>query len=79
MRTAADFGNTEALELCLRQLSLDGKANRVSSPLPHLLNDQEKRIWMSYEAPDSNTKLFRHRTVADFEYLPEKLAWRVLP
>jgi len=79
LRTAADFGNTEALELCLRQLSLNGKANRVSSPLPHLLNDQEKRIWMSYEAPDSNTKLFRHRTVADFKYLPEKLAWRVLP
>lgn len=79
LRTAADFGNTEALELCLRQLSLDGKANRGNSPLPHLITNEGKRRWMSWEAPDSNAKVFRRRTVADFEYLPEKLAWRVLP
>lgn len=79
LKTAADFGNVTAMELCLRQLALDGKADCFNSPLPHLLDGQEKRIWMSYEEPESNTKLFRHRVVGNFEYVPEKLAWRVLP
>ncbi len=79
LKTAADFGNVTAMELCLRQLALDGYAARFNSPLPHLLDGQGKRIWMSYEAPETNTKLFRHRGVKNFEYVPEKLAWRVLP
>ncbi|MBK8038131.1 MAG: hypothetical protein IPK22_13520 [Verrucomicrobiaceae bacterium] len=79
LRAAADFGDTTAFDLCLRLLALDGKSNRSNSAFPHLLDAGGKRIWMSWDDPDSNTRLFRHRTHADFEYLPEKLAWRVLP
>ena len=79
LKTAADFGNVTAMELCLRQLALDGDADRFNSPLPHLLDGQGKRIWMSHDSPETNTKLFRHRGVTNFEYVPEKIAWRVLP
>ncbi|WP_395751664.1 hypothetical protein [Prosthecobacter sp.] len=79
LATAADFGNVAAMEMCLRQLALDGEADRFNAPLPHLRDGQEKRIGMSFEDPESNTKLFRHRAVANFEYVPEQLAWRTLP
>jgi hypothetical protein len=80
--SAANLGDAHALDLCLRLMGNDPFPGSGSSdeipPLPTLINTNGEHIWQSSD-PVANTRRFRHRTSADFIYVPEKLAWRVKP
>jgi hypothetical protein len=80
--SAANLGDAHALDLCLRLMGNDPFPGSGSSdeipPLPTLIDTKGHQIWQSND-PVANTLRFRHRTSADFIYVPEKLAWRVKP
>lgn len=75
---AAEFGSPEALELCLYWLSLAGdmsQRNRTS-PYPDLLNADGTDYWRKTMPEHERWPFFRRLKVSDFEYVPEKRAWR---
>jgi hypothetical protein len=82
IRCAADLGDAHAFDLCMRVMGNDPFPGSGSSsdipPIPSLITADDKRIWQS-EDEVANTLRFRHRTSADFIYVPEQLAWRVKP
>jgi hypothetical protein len=82
IRCAADLGDAHAFDLCMRVMGNDPFPGSGSSsdipPIPSLFSADGKQIWPN-DDPVTNTLRFRHRTSADFIYVPEQLAWRVKP
>lgn len=82
IKFAADLGDAAAFDLCMRIMGYGPFPGSGSSsdipPIPSLINAKGKPIWQS-EDEVANTLRFRHRTSADFDYLPEQLAWRPKP
>lgn len=74
---AANFGSEEALEICLRWHGVVDDSLRPHPPYPYLLKPDGSR-W-SYSMPShERSPFFRSLKVSDFEYVPEKRAWKFL-
>ena len=79
---AADFGSPEAFELCLRWLAIGGDLPQRSGgyPRPQLLTADGGKFWEKERKMPDHEKwpFFRRLKVSDFEYVPEKRAWKFL-
>ncbi len=77
---AADFGSAEAFDLCLRWLAMGGDLPPRSGgcPRPDLLTTDGGKFWEKEQKMPDHEKwpLFRRLKVSDFEYVPEKRAWK---
>lgn len=75
---AAEFGSVEAFDICLRWLAMGGDLPSRSGILPHpdLLNADGSDFWEKRLPDYVRWPLFRKLKVSDFDYLPEKRAWR---
>lgn len=77
--TAAEYGSSEALEVCLRWMALGGDAPSpgCSMPYPKLLKADGTKLWQEKVDAEKQWPRYRHLKAADFEYLPEQRAWRL--
>lgn len=77
---AADFGSPEAFDLCLRWMALGGDLppRNGGYPQPHLLTADGGKFWEKERKMPDHEKwpFFRRLKVSDFEYVPEKRAWK---
>lgn len=75
---AANFGSVEALDLCLRWQAIGGDLPPRNSgqPYPKLLTADGSDFWKKRMPDHERWPLFRRLKVSDFEYLPEKRAWK---
>ncbi|WP_395746302.1 hypothetical protein [Prosthecobacter sp.] len=77
---AANFGSPEAFDLCLRWMALGGDLPPRSGgyPRPHLLTADGGKFWEEERKMPDHEKwpFFRRLKVSDFEYVPEKRAWK---
>lgn len=75
---AANFGSVEALDLCLRWQAIGGDEPPRNSgqPFPKLLAADGSDFWKKRMPDHERWSLFRRLKVSDFEYLPEKRAWK---
>lgn len=75
---AANFGSVEALDLCLRWQAIGGDMPPRNSgqPFPKLLTADGSDFWKKRMPDHERWPLFRRLKVSDFEYLPEKRAWK---
>ncbi|MEM6279949.1 MAG: hypothetical protein AAF733_10755, partial [Verrucomicrobiota bacterium] len=77
VQRAANFGSEEAFEICLRWHGIANDTPRAFAPHPYILKPDGSR-W-SYSMPNHERgPFFRNLKVSDFEYVPEKRAWRFL-
>ena len=76
---AADFGNRDALDVCLRWMALGGDApsQSCSLPYPNLLKADGSKLWQNKVERERQWPRYRHLKVADFDYLPEQRAWKL--
>ncbi len=76
---AAQYGSSEALEVCLRWLAMGGDepSRNCSLPYPKLLEADGTRLWKEKVDREKQWPRYRHLRAADFEYLPEQRAWRL--
>ncbi|MEM7697966.1 MAG: hypothetical protein AAF236_06140 [Verrucomicrobiota bacterium] len=79
---AANVGSAEALELCMKWLMLredDTEGYYHIAPRPALLNADGSDYWRNDPMPPHERQAFwRGLGLSDFEYVPEKRAWRFL-
>lgn len=75
---AAEFGSEEAFDLFLRWQAIGGDQPPRSSGLPflNLLAADGSDFWKKRMPDHERWPLFRRLKVSDFEYLPEKRAWK---
>lgn len=77
---AADFGSADAFDLCLRWMAMGGDLPQRSGVYPHLnlLTADGGKFWEKERKMPDHEKwpLFRRLKVSDFEYVPEKRAWK---
>lgn len=75
---AANFGSVEAFDLCLRWQAIGGDMPPRNSgqPFPKLLTADGSDFWKKRMPDHERWPLFRRLKVSDFEYLPEKRAWK---
>ncbi len=75
---AAEFGSVEAFDLCLRWLAIAGDLppGNAYYPFPALLNTDGSDFWKKRMPAHELWPLFRRLKVSDFEYVPEKRAWK---
>jgi hypothetical protein len=80
VRHAADFGSSEAFELCLRSMGMGGDLGEQSHThfFADLLNPDGTEFWKRRMPDHEKWPFFRGLKVSDFEYVPEKRAWRFL-
>lgn len=78
LRRAADFGSAEAFEICLRWLSIGGDLppRSRSYPAPKLLKADGSDFWQKRMPEHEQWPFFRRLKVSDFEYVPDKRAWK---
>lgn len=76
---AADFGDRDALDICLRWMALGGDtpSQSCSVPLPNLLKADGSKIWQLKVEREKQWPRYRHLKAADFDYLPEQRAWKL--
>jgi hypothetical protein len=75
---AANFGSADAFDICLRWLAIGGDLSRHnnSRPEPSLLNTDGSNFWEKRMPDHEKWPFFRRLKVSDFEYVPEKRAWK---
>jgi hypothetical protein len=80
VRHAADFGSSEAFELCLRSMGMGGDLGEQSHThfFADLFNPDGTEFWKRRMPDHEKWSFFRGLKVSDFEYVPEKRAWRLL-
>jgi hypothetical protein len=76
---AADFGDRDALDVCLRWIALGGDMPSQSCPppFPNLLKADGSKLWDREVDAEKQWPRYRHLKAADFDYLPEKRAWKL--
>ena len=79
VRHAADFGSSEAFELCLRSLGMGGDIGEGGGSFyATILNADGSDFWKRRMPDHEKWLFFRALKVSDFVYVPEKRAWRLL-
>ncbi|MGV3660194.1 MAG: hypothetical protein ACO1TE_08410 [Prosthecobacter sp.] len=78
-KVASDFGDPHALDVCLRWLAMGGDlpANYGAVPRPNLLQPDGSEMWNWKVDSEKQWPRYRHLKAADFDYLPEKRAWKL--
>ena len=76
---AADFGDHDALDVCLRWMALAGDvpSPSCSTPFPNLLKADGSKLWQQKVDREKQWPRYRHLKVSDFDYLPEQRAWKL--
>lgn len=76
---ATDFGTREALDVSLRWLALTGdwRSDRCYYPRPNLLDSDGSKFWKNDVDEAQQWPRYRHVKADDFDYLPEKRAWKL--
>lgn len=76
---AADFGDRDALDVCLRWMALAGDvpSPSCSTPFPNLLKADGSKLWQQKVDREKQWPRYRHLKVSDFDYLPELRAWKL--
>lgn len=76
---ATDFGIREALDVSLRWRALAGEqqSNRRWFPSPNLLDADGSKFWKDKVDEALQWPRYRHLKADDFDYLPEKRAWKL--
>jgi hypothetical protein len=79
VRQAADYGSSEAFELCLRSLGMGGDLGTGGNVFyASILNADGSDFWKRRMQDHEKWPFFRALKVSDFVYVPEKRAWRLL-
>jgi hypothetical protein len=78
-KKAAEYGSSEALEVCLRWMAMGGDqpSSNCGLPYPELLEADGAKLWKEKVDSEKQWPRYRHLRAADFEYLPEQRAWRL--
>ncbi len=76
---ACNLGSKEALDICLRWQALRAEPEGLQSamPYPDLLNAEGKELWDRHMDAVTNAVRVRHLKADQFDYLPEKRAWKL--